>query len=64
MKSEKALDYIDRLSNLNDKCYTRIVAIKAIEIAIEDVIDKVTAILDKCGSIEEVKNELNNIIGE
>lgn len=59
MKSEKALDYIDRLSNLNDKCYTRIVATKAIEIAIEDIMDKVTVILDKCGSIDEFKNELS-----
>lgn len=58
MKSEKALDYIDRLSNLNDKCYTRIVAVKSVEIAIDDVMDKVTAILDKCGSVEEARNEL------
>lgn len=59
MKSEKALDYIDRLSNLNDKCYTRIVAVKSVEIAIDDVMDKVIAILDKCGSVEEAKNELS-----
>ena len=61
MKSEKALDYIDRLSNLNDKCYTRIVAVKAVEIAIDDIMDKVADILDKCGSIEEVINEINQL---
>jgi len=61
MKSEKALDYIDRLSNLNDKCYTRIVAVKSVEIAIDDVMDKVSAIIDKCGSIEEVINEINQL---
>ena len=36
MKSYKALDYIERLSNLNDKCYTRIVAMKAVEIALNE----------------------------
>ena len=59
MKSEKALDYIDRLSNLNNKCYTRIVAVKSVEIAIDDIMDKVAAILDKCGSIKEARNELS-----
>ena len=46
MQSEKANDYINRLSNLQDKCYTHIVSTKAVEIAIDEVSEKLSAMLE------------------
>ena len=63
MKSYKALDYIERLSNLNDKCYTRIVAMKAVEIALNDFSDELKAILE-LNDIDRIKNEISEIINE
>lgn len=46
MQSEKATEYISRLSNLQDKCYTHIVSTKAVEIAMNDISEKLYAILE------------------
>lgn len=63
MQSEKALDYIERLSNLNDKCYTRIVAMKAVKIALNEFSDELKAILE-LNDIDRIKNEISEIINE
>ena len=55
MQSEKANDYINRLSNLQDKCYTYIVSTKAVEIAINDISEKLYAILET-EDIDKLKN--------
>ena len=63
MKSDKALDYIERLSNLNDKCYTRIVAMKAVEIALNEFSDELKAILE-LNDIHGIKSKICKIINE
>ena len=61
MKSEKANYYINRLSNLQDKCYTRIVSIKAVEIAMNEVSEKLSAMLET-DDIGKLKNGINELI--
>ena len=63
MKSDKAKDYIDRLTNYNDKSYTRIVATKAIEIAIKEISDQMERLLE-LDDISDIKNEISKIINE
>ena len=64
MKSEKALDYIGRLSNLQDKCYTHIVATKAVEIALNEVKDELSLIIENCNDYEELKESINELINK
>ena len=61
MKSEKALNYIERLSNLQDKCYTRIVATKAVEIAKEEFKESIILAL-KCDNLEELKTKIKELL--
>ena len=63
MKSDKAKDYIDRLTNYNDKSYTRIVATKAVEIAIKEISEQIETLL-AFNDIDEIKNEISKIINE
>ena len=64
MKSIKALDYIERLSNLQDKCYTRIIATKAVEIALEEVKDKLISIVEGDYNFLELKERINELINK
>lgn len=64
VKSIKALNYIERLSNLQDKCYTRIVATKAVEIALEEVKERLSLILEGCSEYEEFKKRINELINK
>ena len=64
MKSIKALDYIERLSNLQDKCYTHIVATKAVEIALEEVKDKLISIVEGDYNFLELKERINELINK
>lgn len=64
MKSEKALDYIERLSNLQDKCYTRIVATKAVGIALDDIKDDLMIIVYHCNNYEELKRYIKELINK
>lgn len=64
MKSIKALDYIERLSNLQDKCYTRIVANKAVEIALNDIKDDLMIIVYHCNNYEELKRYIKELINK
>ena len=61
MQSEKANDYINRLSNLQDKCYTRIVSIKAVEIAMNDISEKLSAMLET-DDIDKLKSDIKELI--
>ena len=61
MKSEKALNYIGRLSNLHDKCYTRIVATKAVEIAKEEFKESIILAL-QCNNLEELKTKIKELL--
>ena len=63
MQSEKANDYINRLSNLQDKCYTRIVSIKEVEIAIEDISEKLSAMLET-DDIDKLKSDIKELINK
>ena len=54
METPKAYNYIERLSNLQDKCYTRIVATKAVEIAKEEFKESIILAL-QCNNLEELK---------
>ena len=63
MKSDKAKDYIDRLTNYNDKSYTRIVATKAVEIAIKEISEQMETIL-MLDDISCIKNKISEIINE
>ncbi len=63
MQSEKANDYINRLSNLQDKCYTRIVSIKAVEIAMNEVSEKLSAMLET-EDIDKLKNDIKELINK
>ena len=63
MKSDKAKDYIDRLTNYNDKAYTRIVATKAVEIAIKEISDQTGTLLE-LDDISDIKNKISEIINE
>ena len=63
MKSDKAKDYIDRLTNYSDKSYTRIVATKAVEIAIKEISEQIETLLE-LNDIDEIKNEISEIINE
>ena len=62
MKSDKAKDYIDRLTNYNDKSYTRIVATKAVEIAMDDIAERLKEILlyDEISNIKDLISEIIN----
>lgn len=62
VKSIKALNYIERLSNLQDKCYTRIVSTKAVEIALEEVKDKLISIVEGDYNFLELKERINELI--
>lgn len=64
MKSEKALDYIERLSNLRDKCYTRIVSTKAVEITLNEISDELGLIIESCSDYEEIKERINELINK
>lgn len=64
VKSIKALNYIERLSNLQDKCYTRIVSTKAVEIALEEVKDKLISIVEGDYNFLELKERINELINE
>lgn len=61
MQSEKATEYINRLSNLQDKCYTHIVSTKAVEIAINEVSEKLSAMLET-DDIDKLKNGIKQLI--
>ena len=61
MQSQKATDYIERLSNLQDKCYTRIVSTKAIEIAMEEISEKLSVIIQTY-DIDKLKSDINELI--
>ena len=61
MQSQKASDYIERLSNLQDKCYTRIVSTKAVEIAMEEISEKLSVIM-KTDDIDKLKSDINELI--
>ena len=61
MQSEKANDYINRLSNLQDKCYTHIVSTKAVEIAMDDISEKLSAMLET-EDIDKLKNGIKELI--
>ena len=63
MQSEKANDYINRLSNLQDKCYTYIVSIKAIEIAMNDISEKLSDMLET-EDIDKLKNGIKELINK
>ena len=63
MQSEKATEYINRLSNLQDKCYTRIVSIKEVEIAIEDISEKLSAMLET-DDIDKLKSDIKELINK
>lgn len=64
VKSIKALNYIERLSNLQDKCYTRIVSTKAVEIALEEVKDKLISIVEGDYNFLELKERINELINK
>lgn len=64
VKSIKALNYIERLSNLQDKCYTRIVSTKAVEIALEEVKDKLISIVEGDYNFLELKERINDLINK
>ena len=61
MQSEKATEYINRLSNLQDKCYTHIVSTKAVEIAMNDISEKLYAILET-EDIDKLKSDIKELI--
>ena len=61
MKSDKAKDYIDRLTNYSDKSYTRIVATKAVEIALKEISERIEGLL-ALDDISDIKNEISKII--
>ena len=61
MQSEKATEYINRLSNLQDKCYTHIVSTKAVEIALEETSEKLSAMLET-EDIDKLKNGIKQLI--
>lgn len=63
MQSEKANDYINRLSNLQDKCYTRIVSIKAVKIAMNDISEKLSAMLET-EDIDKLKSDIKELINK
>lgn len=61
MQSEKSNDYINRLSNLQDKCYTHIVSTKAVEIAMNDISEKLSAMLET-DDIDKLKSDIKELI--
>ena len=61
MQSQKATEYIERLSNLQDKCYTRIVSTKSVEIAMEEISEKLSVIM-KTDDIDKLKSDINELI--
>ena len=61
MQSQKASDYIERLSNLQDKCYTRIVSTEAVEIAMEEISEKLSVII-QTDDIDKLKSDINELI--
>ena len=63
MQSEKAKDYINRLSNLQDKCYTHIVSTKAVEIAMNEVSEKLSDMLET-DDIDKLKSEIKELINK
>ena len=63
MQSEKATEYINRLSNLQDKCYTHIVSIKAVEIAMNDISEKLSAMLET-DDIDKLKSDIKELINK
>ena len=63
MQSEKANDYINRLSNLKDKCYTHIVSIKAVEIAMNDISEKLSDMLET-DDIDKLKSDIKELINK
>ena len=63
MKSDKAKDYIDRLTNYNDKSYTRIVATNAVEIAIKEISERMETLLE-LNDLCDIKDKISEIINE
>ena len=63
MQSEKATEYINRLSNFQDKCYTHIVSTKAVEIAMNEVSEKLYAMLDT-EDIDKLKSDIKELINK
>ena len=63
MQIEKATEYINRLSNLQDKCYTHIVSIKAVEIAMEEISEKLSAMLET-DDIDKLKSDIKELINK
>ena len=63
MQSEKANDYINRLSNLKDKCYTHIVSTKAVEIAMNEVSEKLSDMLET-DDIDKLKSDIKELINK
>lgn len=64
METPKADNYIERLSNLRDKFYTRIVATKAVEIALDDIKDYLMIIVYHCNNYEELKRHIKELINK
>ena len=64
MQSEKATEYINRLSNLQDKCYTHIVSTKAVEIALDDIKDDLMIIVYHTNNYEELKRYIKELINK
>ena len=63
MQSEKATEYINRLSNLQDKCYTHIVSTKAVEIAMNDISEKLSDMLET-EDIDKLKSDIKELINK
>lgn len=63
MQSKKALDYIDRLSNLQDKCYTHIVSSKAVKIAMNDISENLSDMLES-DDIYKLKSDIKELINK
>ncbi len=53
MESKKANDYINRLTDYGDKCYSNIVSRKAVEIALDEVSERIMLILESKSDIKE-----------
>ena len=63
MQSEKSTEYINRLSNLQDKCYTHIVSTKSVEIEMNEVSEKLSAMLET-DDIDKLKSDIKELINK
>lgn len=63
MQREKATEYINRLSNLQYKCYTHIVSTKAVEIAMNDISEKLSDMLES-DDIYKLNSDIKELINK